>query len=269
MSRELLFKREGVRLACLDFGGSGIPVVLLHGLAGHGGEWAESASWLTEHHRVIAIDARGHGNSEHVPEDVSRAAHVADTAFVIEELGLGPVILVGQSLGGHTAFLTAAANPDLIRALVVIEATPESATSGEVEQRVLALGDSLAAWPVPFESMSAAVSFWGGPSVKAHAWASGLEDRAGMLWPRFDLTIMMRTLREGICRPCWQEWEALRMPTLIVRGAQGPIPLTIFTSMGERQSRAQLVEIPDAGHDLHIEAPSRWKDAFTAFLAGV
>lgn len=118
MAEELLLRREGVRLGCVDFGGSGAPVMLLHGLAGHAGEWAESASWLTERHRVVALDARGHGNSERIPEDVSRIAHVADTVFVIKELGLGPVILVGQSLGGHTAFLTAAANPDLVRVLV-------------------------------------------------------------------------------------------------------------------------------------------------------
>lgn len=138
-----------------------------------------------------------------------------------------------------------------------------------MDEQVAALGDSLAAWPVPFESMAAAVRFWGGPSAKAEAWASGLEDRGGTLWPRFDLTIMTRTLREAICRPYWEEWEALQMPILMVRGGDGPIPLTIFTSMHERQPTAQLIEIPDAGHDLHIEAPDRWKDALTAFLRGV
>lgn len=112
-------ERDGVRLACLDFGGAGTPVLLLHGLAGHAGEWAETAQWLTRRARVLALDTRGHGRSERNPSDVSRAAHIHDVAFVVERLGLGPVVLVGQSLGGQTALLVAAAQPDLVRALVV------------------------------------------------------------------------------------------------------------------------------------------------------
>src|SRR5579863_449772 len=101
-------ERETVRLACLDFGGRGPSVLLLHGLAGHAGEWAESARWMTARNHVVAFDARGHGQSQRVPVDVSRAAHVADTVFVVEKLGLAPVTLIGQSLGGLTALLVAA-----------------------------------------------------------------------------------------------------------------------------------------------------------------
>src|SRR5215212_9870964 len=95
--------RAGVRLACREFGGQGPSVLLLHGLAGHADEWAQTASWLTERWRVVALDARGHGRSERLPGDVSRASHVADTGFVIERLGLQPVVVVGQSVGGLTA----------------------------------------------------------------------------------------------------------------------------------------------------------------------
>jgi alpha/beta hydrolase family protein len=91
------FQRDGARLAWLDFGGAGPAILLLHGLAGHASEWAETAGWLTQGHRVLALDLRGHGGSERTPDDVTRAAHVADVAFVIEGLRLGPVVLVGQS----------------------------------------------------------------------------------------------------------------------------------------------------------------------------
>lgn len=66
--------------------------MFLHGLAGHADEWSKTASWLIEHHRVLAPDARGHGNSERLPDDVSPDAQVADVAFIIEELALGPVV---------------------------------------------------------------------------------------------------------------------------------------------------------------------------------
>ena len=171
MSAWLSLERDGEQLACRDFGGRGPPVLLLHGLAGHAGEWAETASWLTERFRVLAPDARGHGRSERVPLDVSRAAHVADVVFVVERLQLGPVVLVGQSLGGHAALLAAAERPDLVRGLFVAEASPAGGDEGEVAS----VGKALASWPVPFPSREAAAEFFGGPSLRAEAWADGLE----------------------------------------------------------------------------------------------
>ncbi|MGH2969162.1 MAG: alpha/beta fold hydrolase, partial [Solirubrobacteraceae bacterium] len=108
MASGFVLERDGVRLAGLDFGGAGPPVLLLHGLAGYAGEWAETAGWLTERSRVVALDGRGHGGSERLPADVSRAAHAADVHFVIECLGLDATVVVGQSLGAQVAMLVAA-----------------------------------------------------------------------------------------------------------------------------------------------------------------
>jgi pimeloyl-ACP methyl ester carboxylesterase len=122
-------ERDGVRLACRDFGGSGPPALLLHGLAGHADEWAETAGWLSERCRVFAVDARGHGRSERLPTDVSRNAHVGDAAFVIEKLALNPAIVVGHSLGGHAALLLAARRPELVRASWWPRPAPPRATT--------------------------------------------------------------------------------------------------------------------------------------------
>ncbi len=82
--------------------------MLLHGLAGHAGEWQDTAEWLTEEHRVLAPDARGHGRSERRPTDLAPSAYIDDASFLIEQLAQPPVILVGQSLGGLTALVLAA-----------------------------------------------------------------------------------------------------------------------------------------------------------------
>ncbi|MFF1416838.1 alpha/beta fold hydrolase [Streptomyces sp. NPDC058280] len=60
---------DGVRLACTDHGGTGRPVLLLHGLAGHTAEWDSLARLLLPAHRVVAYDARGHGASDRHPTD--------------------------------------------------------------------------------------------------------------------------------------------------------------------------------------------------------
>ncbi|NEE20854.1 alpha/beta fold hydrolase, partial [Streptomyces sp. SID7499] len=65
-----------VRLHCTDHGGDGPPLLLLHGLAGHSGEWEALAARFASTHRVVAFDARGSGASTRRPGDVTRAAHV-------------------------------------------------------------------------------------------------------------------------------------------------------------------------------------------------
>src|SRR5881396_1060754 len=115
------------RLAAYDYGGRGTEVVLLlHGLAGHAREWDDTAAWLTASKRVIALDQRGHGRSERQPSDMSRDAFVSDVVAWMDRLTLEKAVLVGQSLGGHTAFLTAARHPSLVAGLIVAEASPES-----------------------------------------------------------------------------------------------------------------------------------------------
>lgn len=79
---------------------------------------------LSERFRVVTVDQRGHGASERYPEDVSCAAYIADVVAVIEQLRLERPLLVGQSLGGHIAMLTAASHPEIVSGLVLVEARP-------------------------------------------------------------------------------------------------------------------------------------------------
>ena len=258
------FDRDGVRLAYVDFGGSGPAVLLVHGLAGHAEEWSATAAWLTERCRVVALDARGHGRSDRSPDDVSAEAHAADAAALIERLELGPAILVGQSLGTRSVMLVAAGRPDLVAGLVVVEGGPAADDEATVEEVTRALES----WPVPFASREDAVAFFGGPSPRAEAWVDGLESRDGGLWPRFDVEVMTRTLRAA-ARSRWEEWERITCPTLIVRAGGGTLPAAEARDMAARMPRAQLTEVPGAGHDLHLDSPQRWRAALEPFLDSV
>jgi pimeloyl-ACP methyl ester carboxylesterase len=258
----LLLDRDGVRLTGVDFGGHGRPVLLLHGLAGHAREWAETASWLAESCRVLAFDARGHGGSERLPADVSLAAHVADVVHAVERLRLDPVTLVGQSLGGLTALLVAAERPDLVAGLIVADASPAAGDEASVAE----VGDALSRWPVPFASREAAIEFFGGPSVSADAWADGLERRDGGWWPSFDVDVMIRTLSQAAARSYWGEWERVSCPTLVVRAGNGIVTAADARAMVDRLPHARLVELPGAGHDLHLDRPAEWRSALTEFL---
>ncbi|MFF5974861.1 alpha/beta fold hydrolase [Streptomyces sp. NPDC012769] len=273
---------EGVRLSLRDWGGTGRPLLLLHGLAGHAGEWDGVARRLrADGHRVVALDQRGHGASERHPGDVSRAAYVADVLAVLDHLGLADAVLVGQSYGGHAALLTAAATArggagatsaarsgrlagrltGRLAGVVLVEAGP-----GGADPAVLAgVGDWLRAWPVPFPSRDAAVAHLGGGPV-GEGWTDGLEERDGGLWPRFDPEVMIASLAENADRAWWEEWAAIDVPVLAVLAQNGIIPAEEYDEMGRLLPGLRGACVPGTGHDLHLERPEVLHALVSGFL---
>jgi pimeloyl-ACP methyl ester carboxylesterase len=215
-------------------------------------------------HRVIAPDQRGHGHSIRRPADLSRAAYVADVVRVIEDLaGGGPVALAGQSMGAHTAMLTAAGHPELVSRLVMLE----GGVGGSADDYPTRLGKWFASWPVPFPSPAAAIEFLGATSL-AHAWAEDLEQRADGYWPRFDADIMEAAIRPVAETAQWQSWQTVRAPTLLVRGAQSRTPDEEIARMRELRPDVELVTIPDSGHDAHLDQLEAWRRLLHDFLGG-
>ena len=255
----LRLERGDVALRALDFGGSGPPVVLLHGLAGYAGEWGETAAWLRESHRVVAPDQRGHGESTQVPPTVVPEAFVEDVAAWLDALGLERVSLVGQSFGGFIAFLTAAWHPERVERLVVAEASPAPSPSAEQEVR-----SWLECWPLPFADEGAARRFFGGESLRARAWAGGLEAREDGLWPRFDPETLLLALREA-ASGWWDAWSSIRCPTLVARGEHG-LALEAARRMVARLDGALLETVFGAGHDVHLDRPGEWRSIVERFL---
>ncbi|GAA4302569.1 pimeloyl-ACP methyl ester carboxylesterase [Actinomadura luteofluorescens] len=108
--REVIIDDRPVRLAVRDHGGSGSPVLLLHGLGGTLLHWDAVAPLLTGAHRVVTMDLRGHGLSGDGPWDWE--AVLDDVQAVIDRLGLDAPLVVGHSLGGMVAVRWALRHPD-------------------------------------------------------------------------------------------------------------------------------------------------------------
>ncbi|MEV8415539.1 alpha/beta hydrolase [Streptomyces niveus] len=256
---------DGVRLTCTEYGPceeSAVPVLLLHGLAGHTAEWDALAELLGPAYRLVGYDARGHGRSDRLPEDVSRAAHVRDAVAVAGQLALARPVLIGQSLGGLTALLTAATHPDLVRTLVLVEAGPR----GPAPELPGKIGRWLDSWPVPFESPEAAAHFFGGGPAGL-AWAAGLEVRPDGLYPRVDRDVMVDCVAESAVRSFWTEWDQVRCPTLVVRGEKGSMPASEAEEMRVRRPAGTRVEtVPGAGHDVHLDRPAQLHALMEEFL---
>jgi pimeloyl-ACP methyl ester carboxylesterase len=260
--------RAGTRLALWDLGGDGPPALLVHGLAGHAGEWADTAAWLSETRHVFALDLRGHGHSEVRPADVSPASLREDVCFALEQVG-PPALLLGQSLGGRVAIEAAASRPELVACLVVAEAGPEgSADGGVLKAAEMEVG--LEEWPVPFPDAAAAVDYFGGPGAHADAWTRGLREEPDGLYPRFEIEVLGRMIGAAVAEDCWESWSGIACPTLVVRGAEsGETPAEVVSLMLTELPGARCAEVVDAAHELHLEQPALWRDAVTAFLDSV
>jgi len=131
----------GVPLA-VEEAGEGRPVVLLHGLTATR-RYVVMGSRLLERsgHRVIAYDARGHGESG--PGDVyDYAALTADLERVLDERGVDRAVLAGASMGAHTALRFALEHPERVAGLVVITPAHEPDRAEDPER--LARWDALA-----------------------------------------------------------------------------------------------------------------------------
>lgn len=259
---EFSIDRDGTRLAGFDEGDGQITVLFLHGLAGHAGEWSATAQRLPDGVRTVAADARGHGRSERRPPDVSLDAHAADAAFVVEQLGLSRVVVVGQSMGGLVAMLLAARRPECVAGLVIVEADPDEG-SPDTAAEVAAW---LRSWPVPFRSREDAVRLFGGSPGSASAWAGGLDERSDGLWPAFDPDVLGEMLDDALGRDYWTEWIAIECPALIVYGERGELPADLAERMAASLNEATVVEIEGAGHDPHLDQPDAWQAALNSFV---
>jgi esterase len=114
---------SGIRLHYLDWGTRGErPILFLHGGALTAHTWDLICLALRTRYHCLALDQRGHGDSEWSPAmDYSLEAHVGDIAAFIDSVGLERPVLVGQSMGAMNALAFSARHPDAIGALVLVD----------------------------------------------------------------------------------------------------------------------------------------------------
>jgi pimeloyl-ACP methyl ester carboxylesterase len=100
--------------------GSGAPILFLHGGAVYfESTFAKQRNYFASFRKVIGIDQRGHGHSPDDERPFSHREMAEDTAVVIEQLGIGPVDVIGHSDGGNVGLILARYHPQLVRRLVV------------------------------------------------------------------------------------------------------------------------------------------------------
>jgi pimeloyl-ACP methyl ester carboxylesterase len=269
---ERTVKVNGVTLHYLDWGPADAPpVVLLHGITGHARVWDHLAQRLAPARRVLALDQRGHGDSDPAPDDDYRVGTMADdVAAFAGSLRLGRFALVGHSMGGRIAIKFAADHAAQLERLVIIDIGPDIALAGL--QRVR---DMMANSPERIESEEWAVEYIrrGNPlqdvDMLRERVRHGLRRQPdGELTWKYakGLREMMRAGRRDAA-DLWEPLPHITCPTLVVRGSESDILAPeVAKKMAERLPDGRVVEIAGAGHTVPADRPEEFVREIRGFL---
>jgi pimeloyl-ACP methyl ester carboxylesterase len=105
----------------IDFGGEGKPLLMIHGLTGSALNWTAVGPEFAKHHHTVAIDLAGSGQTPLFHRSAALGANTSLVHDFIEQVIAEPVILMGNSMGGHIAILEAADHPRSVDALVLVD----------------------------------------------------------------------------------------------------------------------------------------------------
>ncbi|WP_312853984.1 alpha/beta fold hydrolase [Tsukamurella spumae] len=249
-----------------DWGGreEGGPIVLLHGLMGRGRTWRRQIPWLRRYGRVFTFDAefhRGPGFPTPVPDaDISTERFVTDVAEILVHLDQGPATLVGHSMGGLHAWCTAAEYPELVRAIVVEDMSPEF-----TGQSTDVWAPWFASWPARFVSQAACEELFG--PIAGRYFYEAFDDGA----LHGDLGTFRRIADHWGPRDHWAQWRAVQVPTLLLEAEFTVVPPGIGTRMVGEYAGPDLryLKVDGAGHLVHDDAPIVYRGAVEAFLSGL
>jgi len=254
---------DGARLH-YDLSGdqAGEPIVFVHGFSLDRRVWDDQLPAFGTVHRVLRYDARGFGRSS-LP--TTEYDHADDLRALVDHLGLGPVHLVGLSMGGGIAARFALAHPDATRSLVLVDAAipgyrwspPFGALFPALQQAARERGVAVAR-----ELWLASDLFE--PARERPAVAAKLEaivaDYSGWHW-------LHRNPERAEAPSALDRIDRVEAPTLLVVGERDlPDFHDVADRIAARLPGAERVRIPGAGHMSNIEEPDRFDAAVLAFL---
>ena len=233
-------------------------VVLVHGFTQTLAAWGPVGERLARRREVVRVDLPGHGGSDTVRVEFAEAAGLLGACG-----GVGTY--VGYSLGGRLCLRLALDRPELVRALVLVGASPGIADPAVRAERRAA--DEALAGRIEHEGVAAFLDRWlAGPLFATlPAQAAGRADRLANTAE--GLAYALRRLGAGAQEPLWDRLRALHPPTLLVAGAlDGKFAAIAGQMAAAIGPHARVALVQGAGHAVHLERPAELATLVQEFL---
>jgi pimeloyl-ACP methyl ester carboxylesterase len=266
-----------LKLHYQEWGNSSAPAILmLHGFGVSGHMFDEFAERMQDQYRLIAIDQRGHGDSDWSEEgDYTRQAFVADVEGFAAALGLERFILMGHSMGGLNAVAYTVKNPSRVRALVLVDVGPESSKEGVDNIVRFTRGPD----ELEFEEFVEMAHRFN-PRRTLDNIRERMRHRLKPLesgkWTwKFDKRFRegreeLRVGSELSNDDTWQLFRSIQAPALLVRGAESDVlTAEVADRVVAEMPRARLVVVPSAGHSVPGDNPDDFTAGVREFLGDV
>ncbi len=260
---------NGLRIHYLDWGRAGKPpLVLLHGIGRVAHTFDHVASHFNERYHVLAVDLRGHGDSDWDPKGAYLVEdYVKDLEGLVDELRLGRIVLWGNSTGGRVAQMFAGMHPDRVAAVIVEDVGPERPRdiADSVTRRIQREDET--GWASEEELLAELETNSPRTSEEvlrayAHHGSKRRED-GRIIWKR-DPNIA----RGFVPTKLWQYVREIQSPILYVLGGKSPIvPPEIQERLRKTLPQVQIVTMPGLGHYPSEEEPEDYLEIVDRFLA--
>lgn len=266
----------------MEWSRRGLPCVLLHGLGDAACIWSHLAIRIMPYFRTVAVDLRGHGDSDWDPATrYDTETLTSDLTKTVAVFGFERMILVGHSLGADVAIRFAADNADRMAGLVIVDFGPELDERGIDEvlrsfidmPRTFASTEDYAQWLITRRPLA-------DRGLLRQFARCNLRRSSSQVWePKADAALATNS-EIGRLEPSngryrypalWPALERIRCPSLVIRGmGSGVLPYDVANRMVERTLPAgRLATIGGAGHAVMIDNPLEFSNKVTDFLAGI
>ena len=269
--RERTVEARGLRFHYVEWGEPDAPVILmLHGLTSVCRIWDTVARAFQDRYRIIALDQRGHGESEWpAGADFATDDYVSDLAALVDGWGLERFDMIGLSMGGMNGIAYAARNPERAGHLVVIDIPPmiphEKRPSLQLDKHIAEHGHPVLDNPDVALALIRLTNQTTSDDALRHRLSHQLkrlddgkyvfkyDARVSYYWNPSDL---------------WEELPKVQAPVLIVRGGKSQVlPESTAERMRAAFPNAELITVAEAGHTVPEDTPDQFIEAVEAFLA--
>jgi pimeloyl-ACP methyl ester carboxylesterase len=252
-------------IAYLDDGGTGEPVIFVHGVGSSSATWRELFGRIGSGYRLIAADLRGHGRSQAVPGPYRLSDFVNDHVRLLDELGLNAVHVVGFSLGALIGQAIALGHPDRTSSLVLLNSVGARTEAERARARERLEVIQTAAPP---DVARASVSRWFTEQFARDS--PGLVASEVGIVSSVDPASYAAAYEVLATGDLIDEVHAITCPVLVLTG-EGDVGSTprMSAEIHARIAGSRLVIVPVMKHYLHVEAPGTIAGLIAGFLADV